>query len=179
MSKIHLKIKIFFVTAIALYTWFYFCLPSKLFNAPTSFVIEDKDGNLLNASIAADGQWRFPYDEKVPDKWMAFDIGPKTQEHFSDIIKNSPTVFLAGPMGKFEDEKFAEGSKAILLAMKDLKENLSGETIIAGGDTIDVARKYTNLEDYTHVSLAGGATLEFLAGKTLPALVPLMEASLR
>ena len=50
--------------------WFYFCLPSKLFNAPTSFVIEDKDGNLLNASIAADGQWRFPYDENVPEKFI-------------------------------------------------------------------------------------------------------------
>ena len=70
MSKIPLKIKLLFVTAIALYTCFYFCLPSKLFNAPTCFVIEDKDGNLLNASIAADGQWRFPYDENVPDKFI-------------------------------------------------------------------------------------------------------------
>ena len=50
-----------------------------------------------------------------------------------------------------------------------------GEMIIAGGDTIDVARKYGNLEDYSHISLAGGATLEFLAGKELPALGPLME----
>ncbi len=70
MSKIPLKIKLLFVTATALYTCFYFCLPSKLFNAPTCFVIEDKDGNLLNASIAADGQWRFPYDENVPDKFI-------------------------------------------------------------------------------------------------------------
>src|SRR5258708_31446829 len=70
MSKIPLKIKIFFLIALGLYTWFYFCLPSKLFNAPTCFVIEDKDGNLLNASIAADGQWRFPYDENVPEKFI-------------------------------------------------------------------------------------------------------------
>ena len=70
MSKIPLKIKIFFVIAVVLFTWFWFCLPSKLFNAPTSFVIEDKDGNLLNASIAADGQWRFPYDENVPEKFI-------------------------------------------------------------------------------------------------------------
>jgi penicillin-binding protein 1C len=70
MSKIPLKIKLFFITAFALFTWFYFCLPSKLFNAPASFVIEDKDGNLLNASIATDGQWRFPYDENVPDKFI-------------------------------------------------------------------------------------------------------------
>src|SRR5450432_2670228 len=70
MSKIPLKIKIFFIIAVVLLTWFYFCLPSKLFNLPLSFIIEDKDGNLLNASIAADGQWRFPYDENVPDKFI-------------------------------------------------------------------------------------------------------------
>ncbi|MEO6584565.1 MAG: penicillin-binding protein 1C [Ferruginibacter sp.] len=66
MSKIPLKIKIIFIAAVALFTWFWLSLPKKLFNAPTCYVIEDKDGNLLNASIAADGQWRFPYDENVP-----------------------------------------------------------------------------------------------------------------
>ncbi len=70
MSKIPLKIKIFFTVAVALLTWFWFTLPSKLFNDPTCFVIEDKDGNLLNASIASDGQWRFPYDENVPEKFI-------------------------------------------------------------------------------------------------------------
>lgn len=49
--------------------WFWLALPSRLFNTPTSFVIEDKDGNLLNATIAADGQWRFPYNKNVPDKF--------------------------------------------------------------------------------------------------------------
>lgn len=104
--------------------------------------------------------------EGVPDKWMALDIGPETIKNFSDIILNSKTTFIGGPMGKFEDEQFAEGTKKILGAMKNSK----GVTIVAGGDTIDVARKYTNLEDYSHISLAGGATLEFLAGKELPAL---------
>ncbi len=108
--------------------------------------------------------------EGIGDKWSAFDIGPKTQKLFSDIIANSKTVFWGGPMGKFEDEKFTAGSKAILFAMKETK----GETIIAGGDTINVARTYGNLEDYSHISLAGGATLEFLAGKELPALKALM-----
>ncbi len=110
--------------------------------------------------------------EDIPANWSAFDIGPKTQENFSEIIKNSKTVFLGGPMGKFEDKRFAQGSEAILTAMKNNK----GETIIAGGDTIDVARKYGNLDDYSSISLAGGATLEFLAGKELPALLPLIES---
>lgn len=111
------------------------------------------------------------FAEDAPDRWMALDIGPLTQKDFSDIILQSKTVFLAGPMGKFEDEKFAIGSRAILNAMKNVK----GKTIIAGGDTIDAARRYGNLGDYSHTSLAGGATLEFLAGKVLPALVPIME----
>jgi len=109
--------------------------------------------------------------EDVPAGWVALDIGPKTQKSFSKIIEKSAAIFLAGPMGKFEDEKFAQGSQAVLSAMKDAL----GETIIAGGDTIDAAKKYGNLENYSHVSLAGGATLEFLAGKQLPALIPLVE----
>ena len=108
--------------------------------------------------------------EEVPEKWMALDIGPKTQKLFSDIIEKSGTVFLGGPMGKFENEKFAQGSKAILAAMRKKK----GGTTIAGGDTIDLVRKYGNLENYSNISLAGGATLEFLAGKELPALLPLI-----
>lgn len=108
--------------------------------------------------------------ENVPSGWSALDIGPKTQKTFSEIIENSKTVFLGGPMGKFEDEKFSTGSKVILDSMADLTKNLGGVTIIAGGDTIDVARRYANLENYSHVSLAGGATLDFLAGKELPAI---------
>jgi len=111
--------------------------------------------------------------EEIPSGWMALDIGTKTQKSFSDIIEKSKTVFLAGPMGKFEDKKFATGSQAILNVMKNLSQS-GGETIIAGGDTIDVARRYGNLENYSHISLAGGATLEFLAGKELPALQPLI-----
>ncbi len=113
--------------------------------------------------------------ESIPNDWGAFDIGPKTRETFSEIIRSSKTVFLSGPMGKFENEKFREGSKFILEAMMDITKNHTGKTILAGGDTINVARKYTNLEDYSYISLAGGATLEFLAGKTLPALIPLLE----
>lgn len=108
--------------------------------------------------------------EDVPEKWMALDIGPQTMKLFSDFIKKSKTVFLGGPMGKFEDERFLKGSKTVLEAIKKIQ----GTTIIAGGDTIAVAEKCGNLDDYSHVSLAGGATLEFLAGKELPALVPLM-----
>jgi phosphoglycerate kinase len=109
--------------------------------------------------------------DAVPKGWSALDIGPETQKEFSDIISESKTVFLAGPIGKFEDEKFSVGSQSVITVMK----KVDGETIIAGGDTIGMVRQYGNLEDYSHISLAAGATLEFLAGKELPALVPLME----
>jgi len=128
---------------------------------PTDLVISD--GTLTKVITSGD----------VPDGFMALDIGPDTQNNFSEIIGQSKTVFINGPMGKFEDSKFAGGSEAVFLAMKNLKINAGGKTIIAGGDTIDVALHYGSLEDYSDVSLAGGATIEFLAGHTLPALVPL------
>jgi 3-phosphoglycerate kinase len=107
--------------------------------------------------------------EEIPAGWMALDVGPETIATFSEIIKNSSTVFLAGPMGKFEDDRFAVGSHKVLDAVKN-----SEISILAGGDTIDVARRFGRMEEYTHVSLAGGATLEFLGGKSLPALTPLI-----
>ena len=102
----------------------------------------------------------------VPDGWMALDIGPETEKIFSETIQKSKTIFINGPMGKTTGGEFLKGTKSIIEAMK----NTSGETIIAGGDTIDVFRKYGNLKDYSHISLAGGATMEFLAGEELPAL---------
>ena len=112
MSKIPLKIKFFFITAVALFTWFWFCLPSKLFNTPTCFVIEDKDGNLLSASIAEDGQWRFPYDENVPDKF----------------IKCITT---------FEDKRFFNHPGVDVLAFgRAAIKNLKSKQVIQGGSTL-------------------------------------------
>ncbi|MFL5808527.1 MAG: transglycosylase domain-containing protein, partial [Flavisolibacter sp.] len=92
--------------------WFYFSLPSKLFDAPTSFVIEDKDGNLLNASIAADGQWRFPYDENVPEKF----------------IKCITT---------FEDKRFYYHPGVDVFALgRAVSKNMKHEGITQGGSTI-------------------------------------------
>ena len=112
MLKIPLKLKILFIIAAALFTWFWFSFPSKIFNEPTSFVIEDKDGNLLNASIAADGQWRFPYDENVPYKF----------------IKCITT---------FEDKRFYShpGVDVIALARAAIK-NVKNKGVVQGGSTL-------------------------------------------
>lgn len=102
----------------------------------------------------------------VPVGWAALDIGPLTVSAFSMVIGQSKTVFWNGPMGVFEDERFADGSRSIAKAM----EQVSGLTVIAGGDTIEAAKKFCDVKKITHLSLAGGATLEFLAGKKLPVL---------
>jgi penicillin-binding protein 1C len=69
-QSLRTKTKIKLVVLVGLLLWFWLSLPHKLFNTPTSYVIEDKDGNLLNATIAADGQWRFPYNKNVPQKFI-------------------------------------------------------------------------------------------------------------
>lgn len=97
---------------------------------------------------------------------VALDIGPETAKSFADVIAQSKTVFWCGPMGVFEDERYANGSKVVAKAM----ENVSGLTVIAGGDTIEAAKKFCDVTKISHLSLAGGATLEFLAGKKLPVL---------
>jgi len=148
---------------------------------PHDLVISDE--KILNSALAENDTFVKKIIDitttEIPMGWVALDIGPETQKEYSLIINQSKIVFMNGPMGKFENENFSQGSRAILDTMKNLSKNpnknLSGETIIAGGDTIDVARRYENLDDYSHVSLAGGATLEFLAGKELPALLPLMK----
>jgi phosphoglycerate kinase len=129
--------------------------PSKII-LPEDLVVSDGTNNkVINIK-----------DEGVPPGWMALDIGPKTQENFSNFIKNSKTVLLAGPMGKFENEEMKKGTRAVLSVM----QTVEGKTVIAGGDTIEAAIQLGGIDSYTHVSLAAGATLEFLAGKELPAL---------
>ncbi|MEO9210814.1 MAG: hypothetical protein ABI208_06940, partial [Ginsengibacter sp.] len=68
--KSNVKIKIIGIIVVGLFVWFWFCLPSQLFDEPSSFVVEDNSGNLLSASIAADGQWRFPDEIEVPEKFI-------------------------------------------------------------------------------------------------------------
>jgi phosphoglycerate kinase len=105
-------------------------------------------------------------NELVPAGFRALDIGSDTIREFFKIIMMSKTIFWSGPLGLFEEKQFAKGTAAIAKAM----EIAEATTIIAGGDTIEAAKKYCDTNKITHLSLAGGATLEFLAGKELPVL---------
>lgn len=109
--------------------------------------------------------------EKFPSGWGNLDIGPKTIEKFLKIIKEAKTIFWSGPLGRYEDERFLKGSLKVAQAMSEDKKT----TILAGGDTASVAEKYDLIFKYSHVSIAGGAALEYLAGKKLPGIEALLD----
>jgi penicillin-binding protein 1C len=112
LSKLSLRKKIILSILLLLFIWFCFCLPSRLFTAPTSYILEDKDGNLLNASIAEDGQWRFPYNTDVPDK-------------FSKCITT------------FEDKRFFyhPGVDPVAFARAFI-QNIRTKNVVSGGSTL-------------------------------------------
>jgi len=109
--------------------------------------------------------------DMVPNGWAAADIGNATAKAFSDIISQSSTVFWNGPMGIFENEMFENGTKIVSKALLKVK----GDVIVSGGDTIEAVNKYIDISKISHVSLAGGASLELLSGKKIPVLEMLLK----
>ncbi|OGT22677.1 MAG: phosphoglycerate kinase, partial [Gallionellales bacterium RIFOXYD2_FULL_52_7] len=107
----------------------------------------------------------------VADEDMIFDIGPKSAQEICDIIMNAGTVVWNGPVGVFEFDQFGEGTKAIANAIASTK----AFTLAGGGDTIAAIQKYDIFDKVSYISTAGGAFLEFLEGKTLPAVAILEE----
>ena len=100
---------------------------------------------------------------------MGLDIGPKTINLFSKTLRQSGTILWNGPMGVFEKKDFENGTKEIANLLSELKdENII--TIVGGGDSASAIRKFSNIENFTHVSTGGGASLELLSGKNLPAI---------
>ena len=95
---------------------------------------------------------------------MGLDIGPKTAARYADIVRNAKTVVWNGPMGVFEIPAFAEGTNTVAQAVADVK----GTTIIGGGDSISAVHKAGVADKISHISTGGGASLEFLGGRSLP-----------
>jgi phosphoglycerate kinase len=102
----------------------------------------------------------------VADDDMIFDIGPKSAQELADIIMKAGTVVWNGPVGVFEFDQFGEGTKTIAMAIANTK----AFTLAGGGDTIAAIQKYDIFDKVSYISTAGGAFLEFLEGKTLPAV---------
>ena len=113
----------------------------------------------------------YPADGMPADK-MGLDIGPKTRELYRQAILDSKTVVWNGPMGVFEMDNFAAGTKAIAEALNEC----AGTTVVGGGDSAAAARKFDLEANISHISTGGGASLEFLEGKVLPGVACLLDA---
>ena len=110
----------------------------------------------------------------IPDGWMGLDIGPKTVELFSEAIKTAKTVVWNGPMGCFEFAPLAKGTFGVCDAVATVKAN-GGTSIIGGGDSVSAVKKSGKAAEMTHISTGGGASLEYLEGKTLPGVAALND----
>lgn len=130
---------------------------------PVDLVVADK--------FAADAQRKTVPVDEVPAGWQALDIGADTVKLFKQKLDGARLVVWNGPMGVFELDPFAEGTFAIAHAIADS----SATSIVGGGDSAAAIRKANLMDEISHVSTGGGASLEFMEGKTLPGVAALMD----
>lgn len=131
---------------------------------PVDFVVADAFAPDANTQIVA--------SDSIPDGWQGLDIGPATRELFASKLADAKTVVWNGPLGVFEMEAFANGTRAIATAIS----KLDAFTVIGGGDSAAAVRLLgVDESGFTHISTGGGASLEFLEGKTLPGIAVLED----
>lgn len=135
----------------------------KLVMATDVLVTDDFSGNGTN---------KFVKINEIPDGFEGVDAGEESRKAFADVLKSSKTILMNGPVGAFENPKFAEGTKAVLAAIVEATKN-GATSVIGGGDSVSAAKKFAKAEDFTHVSTGGGASLEFIEGKVLPGVAAL------
>lgn len=127
---------------------------------------------LATDDFSGNGTNKFVKINEIPDGFEGVDAGPESRKMFAEVIKNSKTILMNGPVGAFENPKFAEGTKAVLEAIVEATKN-GATSVIGGGDSVSAAKKFAKAEDFTHVSTGGGASLEFIEGKVLPGVAAL------
>lgn len=126
---------------------------------------------VITDRFAADAEQRVVAVEDIPPGWQIMDIGPRTIELFLGALRDARTVFWNGPMGAFEMPPFAVGTNAIARALA----SGGSVTVVGGGDSVAAIEQLGVADKMTHISTGGGASLEFLEGKTLPGVAALEE----
>ncbi|MFK3935917.1 phosphoglycerate kinase [Alkalihalobacillus sp. NPDC078783] len=134
------------------------------FYMPQDVLVADDFSNDANTKIV-------PISE-IPSDWEALDIGPKTQDTYKSVVSESALVIWNGPMGVFEIEAFASGTKAVATALADSTDTYS---VIGGGDSAAAVEMFGLADKMSHISTGGGASLEFMEGKDLPGVVALSD----
>lgn len=134
------------------------------FYMPVDAVVADEFSENANTKVVS--------IEEIPADWQALDIGPKTAELYAKVIKESKLVIWNGPMGVFEMDKFAGGTKAVAEALAEAEDTYS---VIGGGDSAAAVEKFGLADRMSHISTGGGASLEFMEGKALPGVVVLKD----
>src|SRR5207248_8296755 len=137
--------------------------PARL-ELPVDLVIADR--------LARAAEHRVIDGVDVPDGWIGVDIGPATAERYALEIAAAGTVFWNGPMGAFELEPFAAGTRALAEAVAAAP----GTTVVGGGDSAAALAQFGLADSITHLSTGGGAALDLLEGKPLPGLEALDDA---
>ena len=130
---------------------------------PTDAVVANK--------FSAEAETQTVSVDAITEGWMGLDIGPETAERYKQVIKDSKFVIWNGPMGVFEMEPFANGTKTVADAMAET----SAYTVIGGGDSAAAVEKFDVADQMDHVSTGGGASLEFMEGKELPGVAVLQD----
>jgi phosphoglycerate kinase len=133
------------------------------FLLPVDVVVADR--------FAADAEWRVTPVSEVPEDWRILDIGPQTIALFREELAPAKTVVWNGPLGVFEFPAFAVGTVSIAKALAEIHAT----TIVGGGDSASAVEQAGVAERMSHISTGGGASLEFLEGKTLPGVAALMD----
>lgn len=168
------------------YTFF----KAKGYNVGTSLLEEDKvemakefmergkDKLVLPIDTVVANDFSNPTDiktvdsDKIPDGYMGLDIGEKTVELFAKELQGCKTAVWNGPMGVFEDPRFAKGTEAVCKILSELPDAM---TVIGGGDSASAAKKLGYKDKFTHISTGGGASLEYMEGKELPGIAIIEE----
>ena len=129
-------------------------------------VVGDKFGNDANTQVVD--------PMNIPEGWEGMDIGPKTRELFAGVIKGSKTILWNGPCGVFEFDTFAQGSKAIAMAIAEATKD-GAFSLIGGGDSVACINKFGLADQVSYVSTGGGALLEAIEGKELPGIAAIKK----